>query len=72
MPRLLPTRTLGALLVALAIIALGSLTDDNAAAAGEKSTGPSKLTDLKGLDTIKTVFNRDAGIPRLVLILSPT
>ena len=30
------------------------------------------LTDLKGVDDLKTLFNRDVGKVRLVLLVSPT
>ena len=31
-----------------------------------------ELRDLNSLDELKTQFNLDAGIPRIVLLLSPT
>jgi hypothetical protein len=33
---------------------------------------PPKLVDINSLDDMKTLFDRDAGKPRLVLMLSPT
>jgi hypothetical protein len=30
------------------------------------------LTDLHGISDIQTVFNRDAGKPRLIMLVSPT
>ena len=31
-----------------------------------------KLTDLKGVDELRSLFNNDVGKVRLVLLLSPT
>ena len=31
-----------------------------------------RLRDLHGLDDLKSVFNRDAGTVRLLLLVSPT
>ena len=33
---------------------------------------PSSWTELDSLDDLKAVFDRDAGKPRIVLLLSPT
>ena len=30
------------------------------------------LTDLHGPDELKVQFNRDSGVPRLILLVSPT
>jgi len=33
---------------------------------------PATLTDLGTLQDLQTAFNRDAGVPRIVLLISPT
>jgi len=39
----------------------------------EANAGPSApLTNLDSVDQLKDAFNRDAGHPRLILLLSPT
>jgi hypothetical protein len=37
-----------------------------------QTTVGTTIQDLRGLDELKTMFNRDAGKVRLVLLLSPT
>jgi hypothetical protein len=36
------------------------------------ATAAAKLTDLRGVDELKTFFNQDQGKVRLVLLVSPT
>lgn len=40
--------------------------------AGEQAVSDDALKDLKSLDELKTRFNQDKGVPRIVLLLSPT
>ena len=35
-------------------------------------SGTATLSNLNGIDELKARFNRDAGKPRIVLLLSPT
>ena len=40
---------------------------------GETASGPdATLTDITGIDQLRSSFNRDSGSPRLILLLSPT
>jgi hypothetical protein len=36
------------------------------------ATAAAKLSDLRGVDELKTLFNQDKGRVRLVLLVSPT
>ncbi len=36
------------------------------------ATAAPRLSDLKGVDELRTLFNNDVGKVRLVLLLSPT
>ena len=64
---------LGALVV-FAVIAGGlRMVAPRPAPAGQGSArAAGGLADLQGLDQLKSRFNADAGVPRLVLILAPT
>jgi hypothetical protein len=52
------------LVLAVLLAACGGGSDDEAAQSG--------LSDLTGVDELKTRFNDDRGEARLVLLLSPT
>jgi hypothetical protein len=55
---------------AYAVSALALLLTAAASAGCERRKAT--LSDLNGVEELKTRFNRDAGKPRLVLLLSPT
>jgi len=74
----------GAWLTALLIVALllvaayqagnpHSYLSEAIARVREANSGPSApLTNVDSVDQLKDAFNRDAGHPRLILLLSPT
>jgi hypothetical protein len=52
--------------VVMAAVVLAGLS------AGCRGGGKPTLSHLRGVEELKTRFNRDAGTPRIVLLLSPT
>ena len=57
--------------VALSLLIGGHVPNMSVTASPTVFAAPS-LTDLKGVEELKTLFNRDAGKVRLVLLVSPT
>ena len=37
-----------------------------------RAPGQEPLTDITGIETLRTQFNQDAGMTRLILLASPT
>jgi hypothetical protein len=72
----LRSRSAGAVAVAAAGLVLASCSPAPASGPGttHASTGPrsGSVISLTSISTLKTLFNRDSGHPRLVLIFSPT
>ena len=57
------------LLLAIGYSLIASLSPSMAT---EKKETATEMTDIQGIQELKTVFAADAGSPRLVLLLSPT
>jgi len=75
---LLPRLASLALLFMLVLTACGappastSATSTSAAGAQLSATPAPVLTDLHGPDELKAQFNKDSGMPRVILLVSPT
>jgi len=53
------------------LLVLGGYFPSTSAYAPVATTAP-RLSDLKGVDELRSLFNNDVGKVRLVLLLSPT
>lgn len=58
-----------AALAALLLTACGGGDSASSPAPGAADVG---ITDIDGIEPLREQFNRDAGSPRLLLVLSPT
>ncbi len=71
-------RSAGWLAAAAAVLALVACTSTRTAATSSsgQSSGaaspPGQVVTLNHITTLRTLFNRDAGHPRLIMIFSPT
>jgi len=54
-----------------ALVALGCAYGCGAAATGTSSSSP-RLTDLRNIGQLRTLFNSASGEPRLIILVSPT
>jgi hypothetical protein len=57
---------------ALALVACGGSGGPDEAAPPPPPGAAGALTDIENVLDVRAAFNRDAGVPRLLLLLSPT
>jgi hypothetical protein len=72
-----PTRCLALLLIAVFAACGASPRATTTSSTGTVvstalATSAPVLTDLRSPDDLRTSFNHDAGVPRIILLLSPT
>lgn len=65
---------LAVLVSALSVaVAAGCSSDERGQSAGQTpSATTSRLVDLERIDDLRAAFNAEPGVPRLILLLSPT
>jgi hypothetical protein len=68
----LRSRSAAVVAAAAAGLVLASCTSSSPAAGPGTTSQGSGVISLTGISTLRSLFNRDNGHPRLVLILSPT
>jgi ABC-type glycerol-3-phosphate transport system substrate-binding protein len=63
-----------ALLLAVALVAgaCGGSDEDTPSPVADSAPAEQTLSDLTSVDQLKERFNADQGVPRLILLVSPT
>ncbi len=68
-----PAWVMAAVAAALVLAACASsLSPGSAATSGHGGSRSGAVITLNNISTLRTLFNRDSGHPRLILIFSPT
>ena len=57
----------------IAMLLLGAACSSSSQGPPEKPLGSlAALNELRGVDQLKATFNEDEGVPRIILLMSPT